>query len=264
MPKAKNAKADEAFALYQQGLKLTEIAKRLEIPEGTIRRWKSAYKWSREGSERSEKNHANVRFQNGPEKEAKTNTKKRYQPGAEELNEKQRKFCIFYTRSFNATKAYQKAYKCSYATAMTEGSKTLRNPKIQHEIEILKQNRLNQELLTAPDIFQRYIDIAFADITDFVTFGTEKGTNFVRLNDSEETDGTIVSEIRQAKDSVLVKLNDRMKALDWLSAHMDMATEEQKARVELLRANADRIRSSNKPEEEDGVVIINDAPGENL
>ncbi len=59
MPKAKNAKADEALALYQQGFKLVEIAKKLELPEGTVRRWKSTYKWSERESERSEK--ANVR-----------------------------------------------------------------------------------------------------------------------------------------------------------------------------------------------------------
>ena len=45
MPKAKNAKADEALALYRQGLKLVDIAKKLDLPEGTVRRWKCTYKW---------------------------------------------------------------------------------------------------------------------------------------------------------------------------------------------------------------------------
>lgn len=63
MPKAKNAKADEALALYRQGFKLVEIAKRLELPEGTVRRWKSTYKWSERESKRSEK--ANVRKRGG-------------------------------------------------------------------------------------------------------------------------------------------------------------------------------------------------------
>lgn len=38
MPKARNSKVDEALALYQQGLKLIEIARKLDIPEGTVRR----------------------------------------------------------------------------------------------------------------------------------------------------------------------------------------------------------------------------------
>lgn len=52
MPKAKNAKADEAFELYKQGLKLVDIAEQLDLPAGTVRRWKSSYKWD---SERSDK-----------------------------------------------------------------------------------------------------------------------------------------------------------------------------------------------------------------
>ena len=52
MPKAKNKLVDEAFALYRQGLKLKDIAEKLDVPSGTIRRWKSTYKWD---SERSEK-----------------------------------------------------------------------------------------------------------------------------------------------------------------------------------------------------------------
>ena len=45
MPMARNSKVDEALALYRQGLKLVEIARRLELPEGTVRRWKCTYKW---------------------------------------------------------------------------------------------------------------------------------------------------------------------------------------------------------------------------
>ena len=35
MPKARNSKVDEALALYRQGLKLIEISRKLDIPEGT-------------------------------------------------------------------------------------------------------------------------------------------------------------------------------------------------------------------------------------
>ena len=90
-----------------------------------------------------------------------------------ELTDKQRLFCVLYTKCFNATKAYQKAYGCSYETAMVRGSETLRNVKIKNEILRLKQNRLNREMLDESDIFQKYMDIAFSDVTDFVEFGQE-------------------------------------------------------------------------------------------
>lgn len=37
----------EALELFQQGLALVEISRRLNIPEGTVRSWKNRYKWSR-------------------------------------------------------------------------------------------------------------------------------------------------------------------------------------------------------------------------
>ena len=52
MPKAKNKLVDEAFALYRQVLKLKDIAEKLDVPSGTIRRWKSTYKWDGERSEK--------------------------------------------------------------------------------------------------------------------------------------------------------------------------------------------------------------------
>lgn len=46
MPKAKNKLVDEAFAMYRQGLKLKDIAEKLDVPEGTVRSWKNRHKWN--------------------------------------------------------------------------------------------------------------------------------------------------------------------------------------------------------------------------
>lgn len=91
-----------------------------------------------------------------------------------DLTDKQRLFCVLYIRCFNATKAYRKAYGCSYEVANSEGYRLLVNPCIRDEISRLKRNRLNREMLDEHDIFQRYMDIAFSDMTDFVEFGREK------------------------------------------------------------------------------------------
>lgn len=61
MPKAKNKKAAEAEALYHKGMKLVDIASKLDVPAGTVRRWKSVYKWS---TERTKKK-TNVRKKGG-------------------------------------------------------------------------------------------------------------------------------------------------------------------------------------------------------
>ena len=59
-----------------------------------------------------------------------------------------------------------------------------------------------------------------------------------RFKNQDEIDGTIVSEISDGKVTK-IKLEDRMKALQWLSDHMDMATAEQRARIAVLKAQID-------------------------
>ncbi|MFR5148152.1 MAG: terminase small subunit [Ruminococcus sp.] len=42
-----------------------------------------------------------------------------------DLTDKQRPSCVYYIRSFNATKAYQKAYEVDYLTAAANGPRLL-------------------------------------------------------------------------------------------------------------------------------------------
>lgn len=235
--------------MYKSGMNLVDIAKEIGKPPGTVRRWKSTQGWD---SVRSDKK-ANVRKQETEQKEA-------IAPEVEQvvnnpdLTDKQRLFCLQYVRCFNATKAYQKAYGVDYSTAASIAYRLLENDGVKKEIQRLKQNRLNREMLGTEDIFQKYIDIAFADVTDFTDFGnleidTENGpmtVSYVNLKSAGEVDGTLINEISKGKDGVKVKLPDREKALRWLSEHMDLATAEQKAKVALLTAQRDKITGNNQ------------------
>lgn len=223
MARSPNQKAEKARELYKGGMKLVEIASQLDVPAGTVRRWKSTYHWDGEQqSERSEsKKSVTKRAVADEVKQVIQNT---------DLTDKQQLFCIHYIRCFNATKAYQKAYGCGYTTAVTNGPALLGNTRIKEEILQLKQDRLNREFLSESDIFQKYMDIAFADINDFVDISA----GFVTAKDG--IDGTIVSEVSNTQSGVKIKLADRMKALQWLSDHMDLATEKQKAEIALLKA----------------------------
>lgn len=50
-----------------------------------------------------------------------------------------------------------------------------------------------------------------------------------------------------------------------LHKNWDLATEEQRARIEQIKANTDRLKSGGNDDGEDGVVIVNDAPtGEDI
>ena len=66
--------------------------------------------------------------------------------------------------------------------------------------------------------------------------------------------------MRQGKDGASIKLVDKMKALQWIADHMDMATAEQKAKIEQINARTEQIRNNGNDDGEDGVVIVNDAP----
>lgn len=286
MPKKPDERYEQAREMYLQGLKLVDISRNLGLPEGTVRRWKSTHNWDSERSDKqSERSQKNKTKKTGTENNVSNQVAVICE--SPDLSDKQRLFCCLYIKCFNATKAYQKAYGCSYETAMTEGSKCLRNPKIKKEIQKLKQNRLNKEMLAAEDIFQKYMDIAFSDITDYVSFGTEEvpvmamygpvqvkdektgkkktltqTINTVRFKESASVDGTIISEVKQGRDGASIKLADRMKALQWLSDHMDMATKEQQTRIEYMKLQTEKIKNMHTGNDDDGVVIINDAPEE--
>lgn len=274
MPRARNPNRDKAFEIYKSHngkIDLVDIADQLQTSPGTVRGWKSKDKWEqklngtfRKNMERSKKQKAIVRE---VEKTVEN---------AEGLTDKQRLFCCHYIRRFNATKAYQKAYGVSYDVAAAAGSRLLKKEKIQETIRKLKQNRMNREMLSEEDIFQKYIDIAFADITDFVSFGREtvpvmgafgpvqvkneetgdketltKEINTVCFKDSGIVDGTLITEVKQGKDGASIKLMDKMKALNWLSDHMDLATEKQKAEIAVLKA---KMQQDDEDVEDDGLL----------
>lgn len=62
MPRAPSEKKAEAEKLFNRGMKLTDIAKKLGVPEGTVRSWKNRGKW---GSKTSKKNKCNVANDDG-------------------------------------------------------------------------------------------------------------------------------------------------------------------------------------------------------
>lgn len=111
-------------------------------------------------------------------------------------------------------------------------------------------------MLSPDDVFQKYIDIAFADISDYVTFGRKEievdkdednnhviiEVNYVDFKESSEVDGTIISEVSQGKNGVSVKLQDKMKALQWLSDRLDLLPTETKIKLDNERAKVEMVR----------------------
>lgn len=270
MPRARNPNREKAFEIYKNhngDIDLVEIANQLSLSSGTVRGWKSKDQWEQKLNGTFRKNTERSKKQNIAKREAVAKDVEQVLNNTD-LTDKQRLFCLYYVRCFNATKAYRKAYGCSYETAMTNGSSLLRNTKIRDEIYHLKQNRLNREMLEVDDIVGKYMDIAFSDITDYVTFGQEtvpvmgpfgpikvkneetgkeevmtKEVNAARFRESTDVDGTLISEVKQGKDGASIKLLDKMKALDFLTKYFEMHPEskyrrefeQKKLEIELLK-----------------------------
>lgn len=275
MARARSPNRDKAFEIYKNhdgDIKLIDIAKELNIKDSQIRKWKSQDNWDEKLKGALPISKSNVTNQN----QNKTNIKKDIkEPIVEEVNEvlqnaeltdKQRLFCIYYINCFNATKSYQKAYECDYITANTNGPRLLVNACIRNEIEKLKEGKLNRAMISEEDIFQRYLDIAYANIGDYLKFGKRRKNkwtknkdgefipvidpdtgqqeffeyNFIELNESSDVDTSLLSEVKEGKDGISVKLKDGMKALDWLTKHMNIATDKQKVELEVLKAKVNK------------------------
>ncbi len=219
-----NEKVGDAYKLYKSGLKLVDIADKLNIPQGTIRRWKSIYKWESKQNERSE-------IETNENKTNNTNNNKKLSDIVEEnkeLTEKQKLFCLFYVNNFNATLS---AIKAGYSkkTATVIGYENLGKPYIRAEINKLKEIKKQALLVDENDIVERYMKIAFSDMTDFVGFGTEevagkKGKykkNILYFKNDEMVDGAIINEISVGINGAKIKLEDKLKALNWLGEYFN-------------------------------------------
>ena len=52
MARAPDKRIEQAKGMYLKGMKLVEIASQLNLPEGTVRRWKSTHRWDNERSDK--------------------------------------------------------------------------------------------------------------------------------------------------------------------------------------------------------------------
>lgn len=228
MPRLRSPNRDKAFLLWKKSKgkkKNKDIAEELGVSEKLISRWKKEDDWANNGSKcKSRKSTQSKSGKTDGEKKKIVEEKNlqsaiiKHVEKNEELTENQKLFCVYWMKNHNATQAYFKAYECTYNTASTEGPRNLLKPAISAEITRLKEIRNKGLLIDPEDIVERYMKIAFSDITDFAVI---KENNAYIMN-SNMIDGGIISEIKQTKFGVGIKLENRMKALEWLGNYFLM------------------------------------------
>ena len=234
--RARNPKTDEAEKLFYKGMKLKDIASRLEVPEGTVRRWKNTYKWN---SERSDKK-ANVRKRGG------------------QIGNK------------NAVGGNQSAPLRNHNA---EKFGFFRKYLPEETVSII------EEMPKDPlDILWDQIQIAYAAIIRAQKIMYVKDKEDKTIERIEEKDGNVCGErweVQQAWDKHGNFLQAQARAQktlegminryeDLLHKNWDLATEEQRARIERIKADTERIKGGEQASTEDKVAKLFDAIGAEL
>lgn len=217
MPRARNPDMDQAKEMFLKGMKLVEIASQLNLPEGTIRSWKNRYNW-------------NATLQTGKRNVAKR--KKGGQPGnknavdagAPEQNKNAEKYG-FLTKYlppetldiFNETNQASPLdllwhqIQIAYAAII----------RAQQIAYVKDQNDKTKETVMSGDTAEAYS----------IQEAWDKQANFMKAQAAAQ------SQLRS-----MIKQYDEMLHQDW-----HLATEEQRARIEVLKAktsgkdNADEL-----------------------
>lgn len=291
MPRARDPKRAEAFQIYKAkkgNVELTDIAKQLGISSGTIRGWKAKDKWEDKlngtfpkDSERSnpKKNVGKKVLKDGTNETLKN----------EKLTPEQQFFCIYYVNEFNATQAYQKAYNCSYKNACSHAWEMWNNVEVCKEVERLKEIKRQQMHFSVDDIVELQIRIAFANMENYTSFGQrevpvwkedKKGKftpvldpntgqqkvntyNILELKESQDVDMQLVKEVSEGKNGISIKLEDRQKAINWLTKYFDMMPmdkrkaefDKRKLEIEMLRLElSNRDNTQEEEIEDDGFL----------
>lgn len=187
-----------------------------------------------------------------------------------EMTEKQRLFCLYYIKSFNAT---QSAIKAGYAkdSAHVRGAELLRNSKVRGEIKRLKGYTAHELLIDAMDVLQQYVKIAFADIGDYCRV---EGRFSVAVTNSDKVDTSVVSEIKETQNGISLKLHDKMAALAKLEQYLEIMpdaklrrkVEEERLSLEKKRLDILEAKSNlgGQEIEDDGFIDALKEAGKNL
>lgn len=222
-------RVNQAFELFKQGKKLVEIASQLNMPEGTVRSWKSRYKWDEDNNATLQKDKRNV-----------AKKKKGGQPG---------------NKNATGPPGNKHAEKHGFLTKYLppETADIINNTLAMDPIDILWQN-----------ISIQYAAIIRAQKIMHVTNKKEMIKEVKRLKEkstesstakktSSSSETEIAWEFQFAWDRHATFLNAQSRAMaqltnmikkydDMLHANWDTVTEEQKLRVEKVRTHIEEYK----------------------
>lgn len=139
------------------------------------------------------------------------------------MTKKQKIFADEYLIDLNATRAYRVAYPSvkKDEVAAVNGSKLLRNTKVQEYISERMQERQQRTEVTQDMVVKELAAIAFARATDYAS--VRGGAVCIKDTDSlSDEQISAIAGIKEGKFGVEIRLNDKEKALELLGRHLGM------------------------------------------
>lgn len=266
MGKARDPNRDIAKKMWQDAggrTTIRKIAERIGVDERKLSMWKKRDDWDGvlQSNKKPTKSTKQVQQKKEPIQQQSTTTEEisRPQPSGE-LTDKMRLFVMEYLRDFNATRAAI-AVGYSKKTAYSIGWELLRKPEVQAELSRLKKLMADELGLDIKRVIAEYMKIAFADITDYIEFKTDKvmvgideeddegrpiyeRRQVIEMRPSSEVDGTVINEVSlSAKGTFSIKLHNKMAALEKLDRYLDYMTDAEKARHSKVKAETEALQA---------------------
>lgn len=229
MPRASSGKKIEAERLFKKGMKLKDIAKELDVPEGTVRSWKNRGNWEVKTLNKNQSSVANGGAKNGA-------TLQKRKRGGQHGN----KNAIGHASS--VPKKNKNAEKHGFF------AKYLPEDALSIIDDINEKEYL--------DILWENIQISYAAIlrAQKIMFVSGKDEMVKEIKRIKEKGGGLASEreieweLQFAWDRQASFLAAQARAMAELRSlirqYEEMASEGQKARVEKIKAETDRIRGA--------------------
>ena len=221
MARAPDPRIEQAKAMYLEGQKLVEIASQLNLPEGTVRRWKCTHKWDNERSDKkSERSQKRKRGAQPKNQNAIGNN-----GGAPEQNKNAEKFGFF------------SKYLPEETVSIIQEMPTDSLDVLWDQIQIAYAAIIRAQQI----MYVRDRD----DMTKEKTMSGETADAW-EVQQAWDKQGKFLQAQARAQSELrsLIKQYDELLHKRW-----ELATEEQKARIAQIKAQTDKLKGTDNDAE---------------
>ena len=219
MARAPDARIEQAKTMYLKGAKLVEIASQLNLPEGTVRRWKCTHKWDNERSDKkSERSHRKKGGQEG------NSNAKGY--GAPDQNRNAEKYGFFNKYLPDETREIFSAIEQADPLDL-----------LWHQIQIAYAAIIRaQRIAYVRDQQDKTVERIETKAGNVIGEKWEVQQAWDKQNEFMKAQARAQGELRS-----LIKQYDEMLHKDW-----GMASEEQRSRIAQIKAQTDKLTGNNQ------------------